>query len=93
MNADAKHMLLGQWMSCLPMVSTRRNSCVSPPSSSKTAPFACRSDCAGREGKDIAFDDLNDFRLVTAGGVVGRAVMVGKPDFLRNEKITVPALR
>jgi P-type Cu+ transporter len=35
---------------------------------------------------------VKDFRSVTAGGVVGtvagRAVMVGKPDFLRNEKIT-----
>lgn len=47
----------------------------------------------GAKEKDIAFDDLNDFRLLTAGGVVGRAVMVGKPDVLRNEKITVPALR
>ena len=35
---------------------------------------------------------MNDFRSVTAGGVVGtvagRAVMVGKPEFLRDEKIT-----
>ena len=35
---------------------------------------------------------MKDFRSVTAGGVAGviagRAVMVGKPDFLRNEKAT-----
>jgi Cu+-exporting ATPase len=35
---------------------------------------------------------VSDFRSVTAGGVLGtvagRAVMIGKPDFLRNEKIT-----
>ncbi len=46
----------------------------------------------GAKEKDIAFDDVKDFRSVTAGGVVGtvagRALMVGKPDFLRNEKIT-----
>ncbi len=34
---------------------------------------------------------MKDFRSVTAGGVLGtvagRAVMIGKPDFLRNEKI------
>jgi Cu+-exporting ATPase len=41
--------------------------------------------------QDIAFETVKDFRSVTAGGVLGnvadRAVMVGKPDFLRNEKI------
>ena len=35
---------------------------------------------------------VKDFRSVTAGGVAGaisgRAVMVGKPDFMRNEKVT-----
>jgi Cu+-exporting ATPase len=35
---------------------------------------------------------VKEFRSVTAGGVLGtvagRAVMIGKPDFLRNEKIT-----
>jgi Cu+-exporting ATPase len=35
---------------------------------------------------------VKDFRSVTAGGVVGRiagrTVMIGKPDFLRNEKIS-----
>jgi len=40
----------------------------------------------------IALEVVKDFRSVTAGGVVGavagRAVMIGKPDFLRNEKIT-----
>jgi P-type Cu+ transporter len=46
----------------------------------------------GAKEKGIALDDVKDFRSVTAGGVVGsvagRAVMVGKPDFLRSEKIT-----
>jgi len=46
----------------------------------------------GAKEKDIAFDDVKHFRSVTAGGVVGtvagRALMVGKPEFLRNEKIT-----
>ncbi len=44
---------------------------------------------AQRQGIDVAA--AKDFRSVTAGGVVGvvagRAVMVGKPDFLRGEKI------
>jgi Cu+-exporting ATPase len=46
-----------------------------------------------REAKDqgIVFEAVEDFRSVTAGGVLGtiagRAVMIGKPDFLRNEKI------
>jgi Cu+-exporting ATPase len=40
----------------------------------------------------IALEAAKDFRSVTAGGVLGtvadRAVTIGKPDFLRNEKIT-----
>jgi Cu+-exporting ATPase len=46
-----------------------------------------------REAKDQSIDleGVKDFRSVTAGGVVGavgdRVVMVGKPDFLRDEKI------
>jgi Cu+-exporting ATPase len=46
----------------------------------------------GAKDQSLTLDDVKDFRSVTAGGVVGtvagRAVMVGKPDFLRNEKIT-----
>ena len=46
----------------------------------------------GAKEQDIVFEDVKDFRSVTAGGVLGtiagRAVMIGKPDFLRNEKIT-----
>ena len=46
----------------------------------------------GAKEQGIVFDDVKDFRSVTAGGVAGtvagRAVMIGKPDFLRNEKIT-----
>ncbi len=38
------------------------------------------------------FEAVKDFRSVTAGGVIGtiagRVVMIGKPDFLRNEKVT-----
>ncbi|MCL4181743.1 MAG: HAD family hydrolase, partial [Verrucomicrobia bacterium] len=45
----------------------------------------------GARDQSIPLDAVNDFRSVTAGGVVGtvagRAVMVGKPDFLRNERI------
>jgi Cu+-exporting ATPase len=40
----------------------------------------------------VVLEKVKDFRSVTAGGVIGnvsgRAVMIGKPDFLRNEKIT-----
>jgi Cu+-exporting ATPase len=40
----------------------------------------------------IVFAPVKDFRSVTAGGVLGtvadRPVMIGKPEFLRNEKIT-----
>ena len=46
----------------------------------------------GAKEQGIAVESVNDFRSVTAGGVAGtiagRAVMVGKPDFLRSEKIT-----
>lgn len=46
----------------------------------------------GAKEQDIVLDAVKDFRSVTAGGVLGaiagRAVMIGKPDFLRNEKIT-----
>jgi Cu+-exporting ATPase len=46
----------------------------------------------GAKERGITFEAVKDFRSVTAGGVLGtvagRAVMVGKPDFLRNEKIT-----
>jgi Cu+-exporting ATPase len=46
----------------------------------------------GAKEQSIVLDAVKDFRSVTAGGVVGaisgRTVMVGKPDFLRNEKIT-----
>ena len=46
----------------------------------------------GAKQQDLTLNEVKDFRSVTAGGVVGtvadRAVMVGKPDFLRNEKIT-----
>ena len=41
--------------------------------------------------QNLPLDAVKEFRSVTAGGVVGniagRTVMVGKPDFLRNEKI------
>ncbi|MHB8970673.1 MAG: heavy metal translocating P-type ATPase [Pirellulaceae bacterium] len=46
----------------------------------------------GAKDQGIVFEAVKDFRSVTAGGVRGtvadRAVMIGKPDFLRNEKIT-----
>ncbi len=45
----------------------------------------------GAKEQNIALQAAKDFRSVTAGGVAGivagRAVVVGKPDFLRNEKI------
>jgi Cu+-exporting ATPase len=45
----------------------------------------------GAKGRGIVFEAVKDFRSVTAGGVLGniagRAVTIGKPDFLRNEKI------
>ena len=46
----------------------------------------------GAKEQSLTLDDVKDFRSVTAGGVAGfiagRAVMVGKPDFLRSERIT-----
>jgi Cu+-exporting ATPase len=46
----------------------------------------------GAKEQGIVFEAVKDFRSVTAGGVVGtvagRAVMIGKPGFLRNEKIS-----
>ncbi len=45
----------------------------------------------GAKDQGITLESVKDFRSVTAGGVVGtisgRVVMVGKPDFLRSEKI------
>ncbi|MFA7255703.1 MAG: heavy metal translocating P-type ATPase [Candidatus Omnitrophota bacterium] len=45
----------------------------------------------GAKEQGIVFEAVKDFRSVTAGGVfgtiAGHAVMIGKPDFLRNEKI------
>jgi len=46
----------------------------------------------GAKEQGIVFEAVRDFRSVTAGGVLGtvadRAVMIGKLDFLRTEKIT-----
>jgi Cu+-exporting ATPase len=46
----------------------------------------------GAKEQGLVLSAVTDFRSVTAGGVAGaiagRAVMIGKPDFLRNEKIT-----
>ncbi len=46
----------------------------------------------GAKKQQIVLNDVKNFRSVTAGGVggdvTGRVVLVGKPDFLRNEKIT-----
>ena len=46
----------------------------------------------GAKDQGITLDDVKDFRSVTAGGVAGtiagRAVIVGKADFLRNENVT-----
>jgi Cu+-exporting ATPase len=46
----------------------------------------------GAKEQGTGLEAVKDFRSVTAGGVVGtisgRTVMVGKPDFLGNEKIT-----
>jgi len=45
----------------------------------------------GAKEKGLVLAAVNDFRSVTAGGVfgtvAGRTVMIGKPDFLRNEKV------
>jgi P-type Cu+ transporter len=46
----------------------------------------------GAKDQSIGLEEVKDFRSVTGGGVIGtvagRAVMIGKPDFLRNGKIT-----
>ncbi|MDD5677096.1 MAG: heavy metal translocating P-type ATPase [Kiritimatiellae bacterium] len=46
----------------------------------------------GAKEQGVVFDAVKDFRSVTVGGVLGdvagRHVMIGKPDFLRNAKIT-----
>lgn len=46
----------------------------------------------GAKAQDIVLQAAKNFRSVTAGGVIGTVgecvVMVGKPDFLRDEKIT-----
>jgi Cu+-exporting ATPase len=46
----------------------------------------------GAKEQGVEPEEVKDFRSVTAGGVVGsvggRTAMIGKPDFLRNEKIT-----
>ena len=46
----------------------------------------------GAKEKGLDFAAVQDFRSVTAGGVLGtvagRAVLIGKPDFLRGEKIS-----
>ncbi|TVS17543.1 MAG: heavy metal translocating P-type ATPase [Planctomycetaceae bacterium] len=46
----------------------------------------------GAKQQGIALEAVKDFRSVTAGGVLGtvagRAVLIGKPDFLRTQKIT-----
>ena len=46
---------------------------------------------ASAKEKNLALENVPDFRSVTAGGVAGtvagRAVLVGKPGFLRSEKI------
>jgi Cu+-exporting ATPase len=45
----------------------------------------------GAKDQNLPFDEVKDFRSVTAGGVAGtvagHVVMIGKPDFLRSEKI------
>jgi Cu+-exporting ATPase len=46
----------------------------------------------GAKARKLPLDAVTDFRSVTAGGVAGtvkgRAVLVGKPAFLRNEKVS-----
>ncbi len=46
----------------------------------------------GAKDQNIGLEEVKDFRSVTGGGVIGtvagRTVMIGKPDFLRNEKIS-----
>ncbi len=46
----------------------------------------------GAKQQGVALEAVKDFRSVTAGGVLGtvadRAVLIGKPDFLRTQKVT-----
>ncbi|MEO7998121.1 MAG: heavy metal translocating P-type ATPase, partial [Gemmatimonadaceae bacterium] len=46
----------------------------------------------GGKDREVSFATVNDFRSVTGGGVAGvvsgRRVMIGKPDFLRDEGVT-----
>jgi Cu+-exporting ATPase len=46
----------------------------------------------GAKARKLTLEAVTDFRSVTAGGVAGtvkgRAVLVGKPEFLRNERIS-----
>jgi len=46
----------------------------------------------GAKEQGVVLGAVEDFRSITAGGVLGsiagRAVMIGKPEFLRNQKIT-----
>ena len=46
----------------------------------------------GAKEQGVVIEAVKDFRSVTAGGVIGtiagHVVMIGKPDFLRNEKVT-----
>jgi Cu+-exporting ATPase len=46
----------------------------------------------GAKEQGVDLEEVKDFRSVTAGGVAGkvgsRTAMIGKPDFLRDEKIT-----
>jgi Cu+-exporting ATPase len=46
----------------------------------------------GAKDQGLAIEAVKEFRSVTAGGVIGtvagRMVMIGKPAFLRNEKVT-----
>ena len=46
----------------------------------------------GAKERGIALDSVKDFRSVTGGGIAGavsgHTVLIGKPDFLRNEKTT-----
>ncbi|MBU0674466.1 MAG: heavy metal translocating P-type ATPase [Proteobacteria bacterium] len=46
----------------------------------------------GAKDQEVDLEEVKDFRSVTAGGVAGsvggRTAMIGKPDFLRDEKIT-----
>ncbi|MDI1312066.1 heavy metal translocating P-type ATPase [Prosthecobacter sp.] len=46
----------------------------------------------GAKDQKLTLEDAKDFRSVTAGGVsgtvAGRRVLVGKPEFLRNEKVS-----